>query len=784
MNITHTKNLSITYRYSFITVLLASILFIATDHYEANAFTQESSTKSDYIISFKSDSLRNEYSSIFQKKGQTVNQRYQSIPALATTLTDNQVAQLQADTNITSISKDEEVKLEPIQIQSTSSSTGQTTDWGIDKIGVKPFWDAGFEGWGVHVAVLDTGIGNHPDLDIRGGKSFVSSEPSWVDEHGHGTHVAGIIAAKNNAIGTVGVAPRASIYAVKVVNKNGRGKWSDIIAGIEWSILKGMDIINMSLGASAEPSQLKPMVDKAVAHGISIVASAGNDNSCPPDNIMRFPAAYDSVISVGATDSTDKRACFSNTGPELDVVAPGVSILSTIPKNKYGYMSGTSMAAPYVSGLLAILKGLSIYQNGASDNSPSQLKSLLESNALDLGKAGKDDEFGHGLIQAGSEKLPMLTGLTVTNISSFSANISWNHPKATFDDYVVKITGRGSSKQSEGKTSNVGLSLTPGTLYNVSIYARDFVDDSWTRINTSPTASTSFTTPVLNPAAPNVKIETSDSVTSINLDISTIAKPNDWKNGPVRQLSLYVNDVFSEKWNAQDGTTYKKTFSNLPAATTYSFYVVAENEAGSTTTNKVIGKTGLEMPKVTHSYDENSEILKLNWEPISGATAYELNGTEVLTGTQATIKNVRKNDTHSYNVRAVKYGQSSSSTSSDSFRSALFTGSYFPSPLYIILKKPNETKHEFAYLYLNFHTTGTYTFILPSIASGSWVAKQHFRQNKVLSSWALNGNELSLTFIKGTLINQDIRITSTSGKTLSLIIIKNGGIVDTFRQPI
>ena len=209
---------------------------------------------------------------------------------------------------------------------------------------------------------------------------------------GHGTHVSGIIGAKNNGVGLVGVAPDTSLYAVKVLDSTGSGYVSDIISGIDWAITNKMDIITMSLGTKSDVAALHNAVDSAYTQGVLVVSAGGNDGA--GGDTIEYPARYSSVIAVGAVDKTNKRAYFSSTGKELEVSAPGVNIQSTYLNGQYATMSGTSMATPFVAGDLALLK------QAHPTYSASQLRSLLQQKVIDLGRKGRDSSYGFGLIQA------------------------------------------------------------------------------------------------------------------------------------------------------------------------------------------------------------------------------------------------------------------------------------------------------------------------------------------------------------------------------------------------
>lgn len=186
--------------------------------------------------------------------------------------------------------------------------------------------------------------------------NFVQKSPNkpadpiaWNDDNGHGIHVAGIIGAIANTIGVVGVAPACRLLAVKVLDRRGSGYVSWIIAGLDWCISNGAQVVNMSLGTNVDVPSLKEACDTAAAAGLKLFAAAGNDGGP-----VSYPAAYSSVMAVAATDRYDERPWWSNYGPELFISAPGVDIYSTYKRGGYATMSGTSMAAPHVAGTLAL----------------------------------------------------------------------------------------------------------------------------------------------------------------------------------------------------------------------------------------------------------------------------------------------------------------------------------------------------------------------------------------------------------------------------------------------
>ncbi len=231
------------------------------------------------------------------------------------------------------------------------------------------------DGTGKTAWIIDTGIDfGHPDLNVDAGRSrsFISGVASAADENGHGTHVAGIIGAKNNDFGVLGVASGASLVSLRVLDKDGKGLLSSIIQALAWinSHAAAGDVVNMSVG---NEDGISPTLDQQVintaAHGIFIAIAAGND-ARPANLYSPGRANGPNVYTVSAIDSLDRFASFSNYGNDVvDYAAPGVRILSTYMGSRYAYMSGTSMAAPHVAGLL-LLRGKNIGSSGTAKNDP------------------------------------------------------------------------------------------------------------------------------------------------------------------------------------------------------------------------------------------------------------------------------------------------------------------------------------------------------------------------------------------------------------------------------
>ena len=250
---------------------------------------------------------------------------------------------------------------------------GQTTPYGIEQVDADVVIDDGETGDGVSVSIIDTGIDpNHETLSANLGEGWAAVSAAcqddcdsgwtcaaneirtcyeeWDDDQDHGTHVAGTAGAVDNNVGVLGVAPDATLHAVKVLDCCGSGDFSDIAAGIEWSADQGHDVINMSLGGG-ESDAVNDACDYAAQQGVVIVAAAGNDG--PSEDTVSYPAAHEEVIAVSATDENDDIAEFSSRGPEVEIAAPGADVLSAVARDGYEELSGTSMASPHVAGAAA-----------------------------------------------------------------------------------------------------------------------------------------------------------------------------------------------------------------------------------------------------------------------------------------------------------------------------------------------------------------------------------------------------------------------------------------------
>jgi thermitase len=269
------------------------------------------------------------------------------------------------------------------------------SQWNLPAIHAPEAWDITRGTAAIKVAVVDTGVDcGHPDLQgqCAAQVNYVDSNSGPIqDDNGHGTHVAGIIAAvMNNRIGVAGVAPGVKLVALKALDSSGSGDTTTVAQAIDAALTYGARVINLSLGGPNDDPTLRDAINRAYAAGALTVAAAGNSGTSTPV----YPAAYDHVIAVAAVDGSLQRASFSNYGSYIALAAPGVGILSTYPGGSYAYLRGTSMAAPHVSAAAALVLSL------RPDLGPDAVASILFQTADDLGTPGWDPYFGYGLVNA------------------------------------------------------------------------------------------------------------------------------------------------------------------------------------------------------------------------------------------------------------------------------------------------------------------------------------------------------------------------------------------------
>lgn len=239
-------------------------------------------------------------------------------------------------------------------IYGLNPKNGQFYGWEIRKFNIEKIWEK-TKGENIKIAVIDTGCDfNHDDIktNIEQGMNIIQPQKDPIDKNGHGTHVAGTIAASDNSLGMVGIAPKAKIIPVKSLNDDGSGKLIDVCNGIKWAADNGADIITMSLGSRDGDISLSNAIKYAYKKNVLVFCAAGNAGKSSP---IMFPAKYNETIAIGAIDSSLNRTAFTCSGPELDFLCPGEDIFSCVPGNRYASMSGTSMSNPFAAGYAALV---------------------------------------------------------------------------------------------------------------------------------------------------------------------------------------------------------------------------------------------------------------------------------------------------------------------------------------------------------------------------------------------------------------------------------------------
>jgi len=455
--------------------------------------------------------------------GGAIKYSYTLVPAIAASIPEPAIQGLMRNPNVTYI--------EPvIEVYAVT----QTVPWGVERIGAPTVHDGGNKGEGVKVAIIDSGIDyTHQDLDgnYKGGKDFVNNDDFPMDDNGHGTHVAGTVAAEDNGFGVVGVAPEADLYALKVLGASGGGDYAHVIAALQWAKDNGIQVTNNSYGSTGDPGET---VEAAFNNCPAVhVCAAGNNGkpSARGDNVI-YPARYASCIAVAATDQSDSRASWSSTGPDVEISAPGVAINSTLLGGGYGYKQGTSMASPHVAGVVALMISGSGYS-----------RETLQLTADDLGATGLDSQYGYGLVDAdeaaGTSAPPpddttppsAPTGLTASAGDSI-VSLDWSDNTETdlagYNVYSSTSSGVGYSLIATGVTTSeyMDYGLTNGTTYYYVVGAFD------TSLNKSANSNEASATPAdaTSPAAPaNLTATAGDGTVSL-----------DWSDNTETDLAGYL----------------------------------------------------------------------------------------------------------------------------------------------------------------------------------------------------------------------------------------------------
>jgi subtilisin len=346
-------------------------------------------------------------------------------------------------------------------------------------------------GNGVNVVVIDTGIDYSHDAlgNYVGGWDYVNNDNDPMDDHGHGTHVSGTISGDITNSEIIGVAYDVNLYGVKVLSASGSGSYTNVINGIKWAADNGMDVANLSLGGGSSTS-LCEAVTEATNSGVLVIASAGNSgNPKGKGTNTGYPATCLDAIAVAATTKTDSRASFSSTGPAVEISAPGSGVYSSVLGGNYATWSGTSMAAPHVSGVAALIK------DANPTLTPQIIRTILQDTAIDLGETGRDKLYGFGLLDApdavteaisytGSNPISPTPDFTITaSPNSFSVNVGETASSTItlnaldgFADSINLSTDNGSLSptsvsisESQSGTSQLSLDTSTAGTFTVTI---------------------------------------------------------------------------------------------------------------------------------------------------------------------------------------------------------------------------------------------------------------------------------------------------------------------------
>jgi subtilisin family serine protease len=544
------------------------------------------------IIAFRQPPGPNEQA-LVRAFGAAIHHTYWLTPAIAADVPQAAIQALRNNPNVTSLDID-------VPVFETDAELDAA--WGVKHIGSGLVHDGGNKGSGVSVCVIDSGVDyTHPDLaaNFLGGYDFVNGDTDPFDDRGHGTHVTGTVLAGDTNAGVVGVAPEAWVLAYKILDQNGQGFISNAIAALQECINAGGQVTNSSFGTQSDPGPtVKAAYDNAEAMGLVNVAAAGNRTSffgtC---TTVAFPARYSSVIAVTATDSNNIIANFSCRGPEAELAAPGVNINSTVPTGScahcassgYALLSGTSMASPHVAGVAAlVIASGSIVDANGNGRINDEVRQRLQLTADDLGTAGRDSNYGYGLVDADEAAPPAPSdppaapsNLTATAVSSSRIDLSWSDnstnesgfkiercPNSPCSDVFIEIATVGA-----GVTGYSNTGLQPSTTHTYRVRAHNTGGDS--NYSNEDFATTQNETP---PAAP-VNL-TATAVSSSRIDLS-------WSDNSANESGFKIErctnspcgDVFIEIATVGAGVTgYSNT--GLQPSTTYTYRVRAHNTGG------------------------------------------------------------------------------------------------------------------------------------------------------------------------------------------------------------
>ncbi|KGE21040.1 S8 family serine peptidase [Paenibacillus wynnii] len=577
------------------TLLVSSILSVVLllNTGAAYANTSQDEAQQEVIITYHN----NQGKETILEDSVEIQHVFQTIPAVSATVTSADLKELIDDPNIAYIERNVPFTITAEEYTTASAATipAEQSQWGFQAVKPTKLWEKGYTGTGVKVAVIDSGLYAHPELSVAGGISTVDYTTSYTDDNGHGTHVAGIIAAKSNNGGMVGIAPDVLLYAVKSMDANGDGNLQDVLEGIDWAIQNHMDIINLSLGTTYSSNSLKDIVDQAYAAGIIMVGSAGNSGA--GTNTITYPAKYDSVIAVSAMDVNQARGDFSSTGPENEISAPGVGIISTASGGGYAKTSGTSQAAPHITGMLALLK----QEHPLLSN--VQLREEIRRYAIDLGAPGRDDEFGYGFATFAKEfdvTAPAeVSDLTVSEVTAKTATVTWINPQDA-DFAKVNLYANGVFAGEGSGIAYTFTGLTPHTDYNLQAKTVDTTGNVSAGQNVM-TATLAEVPPIdtTTPTEPTIDLTAPGEVSTLGVVDATYASIQlRWTNpldADFAKVKIFVDGEFVDETTKAD---YNLT--GLTSDTVYNIVIKTLDSTGNSSVGAALqARTLAAVPLVT-----------------------------------------------------------------------------------------------------------------------------------------------------------------------------------------
>ena len=435
--------------HSFILGVVFSMAAVGVVMPTSSQVQAASNDKVDVFVSFdKTPGVAER--AIVERAGGKVRFSYTIVPAVAASVPEAAIKGLLNNPNVTAVELDGLVYAVDAELENA---------WGVKRISSGTVHDGGNKGTDVKIGIIDSGVDRgHQDLNdvYAGGYDFVQDDADPDDVYGHGTHVAGTACAEDNDLGVVGVAPGCALYSLRVLNDSGSGSWSATIAAMDWAVLNRLQVVNLSLGSSQDPgSTVKAAFDNAEAKGLVIVAAGGNSGTpSGKGNNVIYPAKYASVIAVAATDKNDTRPSWSSTGEEIELAAPGVSVLSSwnggdSPHNPQPFIldgdwykegSGTSMASPHVAGAAALVIAAGVTDSNGNGRINDEVRAILNSTADDIGAVGKDTHYGYGLVNVAAAIASLVPPSPAVNVNVSADKTSYESGVDTTAVLTAAIT--------------------------------------------------------------------------------------------------------------------------------------------------------------------------------------------------------------------------------------------------------------------------------------------------------------------------------------------------------